>query len=160
MPLCQIYPGPDLELASGELLSLLNDVEPNAWGTSVRNALAGGDENNNVDINSQNDGTWPFNLTVVNDAVNDEVSIRWENGNRVAEAKLSSAFTPEADLYFGYHTDRGSGEGFEIYNIDIVVPTRAQCAADDMHGVVWQQLVCNLSSVHRCTHCVPCPFRI
>ena len=121
-----IYPTPGNVMASGDILSLLDDIDTssvsNYW-TDLRDLLAGGAGENFHDLTEEHDSSWPITVTVTNDVFANSTYITAGNGERSVDVSFDGTFKSDALLSFAFTNDvqknGGETEGFEIYNIEV-----------------------------------------
>lgn len=120
-----IYPTPGDIMASGDILSLLDDVANAGVGTywtDLRDKVAGGAGENFYDISTEKDQTWPITVTVTNDIFANMTYINVENGDRSVNASYIGTFETDTPLSFPFTSDvytTGGVEGFNIFSIDV-----------------------------------------
>jgi len=141
----QIYPACGGSLAAGHVSDVLSGSSnyDDRAEHAIRSALAGGDRSNWEQMGGSrhdNGDTWPVTVEIKNNALTNEVTVKFISATQELECVYADSFDQDTDLVFGIQGDAQTGEDqFKITsvtmaeeNVDIC---EGMCAASSGSGV-------------------------
>ena len=86
-----------------------------------RDALAGGDYNNWYEISTEhNEDNWPLSISVTNDIINGETTVRFFSPTVDLECVYNDVFEPNVDLTMGWNPDPASSNNPDEVEFDSI----------------------------------------